>query len=272
MTSVIPFQMPVSIYQGAAGPTVASAPWVQSLTDTVLAGASACVLYNDFGSDYAGLYVRGTNGWLFAAPYSAVNTFIISGGQVAVYIALAAPVTPSAGASVYRNGVASAATTLTTDNVVWATILLTSPSASTPANPTATVGLVAINGSAATFMRSDAAPAINLAITPTWTGLHTFNAGLNSAAQIATTTAGAGVTIKGGTNAKIGTATLVGGAATVANTSVTANSLIFLTVQNGTASTGTVSVGTKTAGTSFTIVSSNASDTTTVAYLIVEQG
>lgn len=46
------------------------------------------------------------------------------------------------------------------------------------ANPTASIGLVPINGSASTAMRSDAAPAINLAIIPTWSGLHTFGAGL----------------------------------------------------------------------------------------------
>lgn len=43
------------------------------------------------------------------------------------------------------------------------------------ANPTATIGLTAVNGSAATFMRSDAAPALSQSIAPTWTGLHTFN-------------------------------------------------------------------------------------------------
>lgn len=42
------------------------------------------------------------------------------------------------------------------------------------ANPSASVGLSAVNGSASTFMRSDAAPAISQAITPTWTGAHTF--------------------------------------------------------------------------------------------------
>lgn len=40
------------------------------------------------------------------------------------------------------------------------------------ANPTASVGLTAVNGSANTPMRSDAAPALSQAITPTWTGLH----------------------------------------------------------------------------------------------------
>jgi hypothetical protein len=45
------------------------------------------------------------------------------------------------------------------------------------ANPTAVVGLAAVNGSATTFMRSDSAPALSQAIAPTWTGKHIFNAG-----------------------------------------------------------------------------------------------
>jgi len=44
------------------------------------------------------------------------------------------------------------------------------------ANPTASLGLTAINGSAATFMRSDAAPALDVTITPTWTGAHIWSA------------------------------------------------------------------------------------------------
>lgn len=42
------------------------------------------------------------------------------------------------------------------------------------ANPTAVANLSAINGSATTAMRSDAAPAIDQAISPSWTGSHTF--------------------------------------------------------------------------------------------------
>jgi hypothetical protein len=42
------------------------------------------------------------------------------------------------------------------------------------ANPTAAVGLTAINGSAPNFMRSDAAPPIDQAIAPTWSGVHNF--------------------------------------------------------------------------------------------------
>ncbi len=43
------------------------------------------------------------------------------------------------------------------------------------ANPTATVSTAAVNGSATTAMRSDGAPAIDLTMTPTWTGKHIFN-------------------------------------------------------------------------------------------------
>ena len=44
------------------------------------------------------------------------------------------------------------------------------------ANPTASVGLTAVNGVATSAMRSDAAPALDVAITPTWTGQHIFSA------------------------------------------------------------------------------------------------
>lgn len=43
-------------------------------------------------------------------------------------------------------------------------------------NPTATIGLTAVNGSATTAMRSDGAPALSQSIAPTWTGLHTYTA------------------------------------------------------------------------------------------------
>jgi hypothetical protein len=42
------------------------------------------------------------------------------------------------------------------------------------ANPTSKSSMVAQNGSAVTYMRSDAAPAIDAAIAPTWTGAHTW--------------------------------------------------------------------------------------------------
>lgn len=42
------------------------------------------------------------------------------------------------------------------------------------ANPSVNVTLTTQNGTATTFMRSDAAPALDQTIAPTWTGIHTF--------------------------------------------------------------------------------------------------
>jgi hypothetical protein len=49
----------------------------------------------------------------------------------------------------------------------------------TGANPTGTIGLSAVNGTATTFLRSDGAPALSQAITPSWTGLHSFSNGID---------------------------------------------------------------------------------------------
>ena len=46
------------------------------------------------------------------------------------------------------------------------------------AAPTGSVGTAPVSGTAATFLRSDAAPALSLGIVPTWTGSHTFAAGI----------------------------------------------------------------------------------------------
>jgi hypothetical protein len=74
------------------------------------------------------------------------------------------------------------------------------------ANPTAAVGLTAVNGSASTGMRSDGAPYLSQAITPTWTGAHTFS---NN------------VTMNGATNTIAGTALNVNTTLTSFNDPVT---------------------------------------------------
>jgi len=81
---------------------------------------------------------------------------------------------------------------------------------------------------------------------------------------------GTGLRIKEGSNAKMGVATLVAGTVVVSNTSVTANSRIFLTTQSVGGTAGFLVVSARTAGTSFTILSSSASDTSVVAWMIVE--
>lgn len=66
------------------------------------------------------------------------------------------------------------------------------------ANPTASVGLTAVNGSASTAMRSDAAPAIDQTIVPTWTGIHTHSI------TLAANTSGDGVVLSNPTAATSG--------------------------------------------------------------------
>lgn len=85
-------------------------------------------------------------------------------------------------------------------------------------------------------------------------------------------TAGKGIEVKEGSNAKMGIATLVLGTVTVNTTAVTASSRIFLTAQD----LGTITVpsgygiSARTAGTSFTILASAPTDTSDIAWMIVE--
>lgn len=91
-----------------------------------------------------------------------------------------------------------------------------------------------------------------------------------STGNLLISTIGKTLEIKTGTNAKIGVATLVAGTVTVANTSVTANSRIFVTAQTNAGTPGFLGITTKTVGTSFVIKSSSVTDTSTVAWMIVE--
>jgi hypothetical protein len=84
---------------------------------------------------------------------------------------------------------------------------------------------------------------------------------------------GKGFRLKEGASARMGVATLVGGSAVVTSTNVvSATSRIFLTVQSlGTVTAPkAVAVTARTANVSFTITSSDVTDTSVVAYLIVE--
>lgn len=97
-------------------------------------------------------------------------------------------------------------------------------------------------------------------------GLVTMNGSLRLA------TAGNGLSIKEGTNATMGTCTLVAGTCTVSTTKVTANSRVFLTAQSlGTVSVPqAIAVTARSAGTSFTVTSADATDTSVVAWEIIE--
>lgn len=117
------------------------------------------------------------------------------------------------------------------------------PAGTTPVagNPTASVGLTAVNGAAATFMRSDGAPSLSQAIVPTWTGAHSFAGSSGYTLTADVTLASAGATVNWFTTTGINT-----GAAAFINysnsTSSANNSYLksrsvtpgsFVAVQNG---------------------------------------
>lgn len=141
----------------------------------------------------------------------------------------------------------------------------------TPTLPTGTIATTQVAGNSTTAVATTAfvTTADNLKAplaSPTFTG--DVNA---STGNLLISTIGKGVQVKTGTNSKIGTATLVGGTVTVANTSVTANSMIIPISQVDGGTPGFLRITAKVVGTSFTITSSSATDTSTVAWEIVER-
>lgn len=82
--------------------------------------------------------------------------------------------------------------------------------------------------------------------------------------------AGGGIAVAEGANARMGASALVGGAVTVANTSVTATTRIQLTSQADGGTPGWLRVDSRTPGTSFHIQSSSATDTSTIAWVLIE--
>lgn len=90
------------------------------------------------------------------------------------------------------------------------------------------------------------------------------------AGNLVVAVAGKGLAVAEGSNARMGAVALVAGSATVSTTATTANSRILLTSQVDGGTPGWLRVSARSPGTSFTITSSDASDTSTVAWLIVE--
>ena len=109
-----------------------------------------------FGTTQGSILYRGATGWVVLAPGTS-------------------------GYVLQTNGSGS--------NPTWTAVA----SGAAGANPTASVGLTAVNGSATTFLRSDGAPALSQAIVPTWTGLHTFTGGITFGSSTGSVQATAGV-------------------------------------------------------------------------------
>lgn len=172
------------------------------------------------------------------------------------------PVAPTAAAATNTTQIATTAFVTTADNLK---ANLASPTfTGVPAAPTAVAGTSTTQLATTAFVTTADNLKAPLA-SPTFTG--DVNA---STGNILVSTIGKGLQVKTGTNAKIGTAVLVGGTVTVSNTSVTANSRIFLTSQSDGGTPGFLRITAKTAATSFVITSSSGTDTSTVAWMIVE--
>lgn len=118
-------------------------------TSVSLGGSiSASSVLDSIGSTQGQILYRGASGWAVLAPGTS-GQILQSGGAAA--------------------------------NPSW-----TTASSVSGANPTASVGLSAVNGLATTFMRSDGAPALDQAIAPTWTGAHAFSNTITQTSNSAT--------------------------------------------------------------------------------------
>jgi hypothetical protein len=133
----------------------------QNTSGVVLSYVTAAGVFNGDGSGLTNLTATNING---AVPITNGGT-----GQITANAALNA---------LLPSQTSNSSKYLQTDgtNTSWASVA--------QADPTASVGLSAVNGSASTFMRSDAAPALSQSIVPTWTGLHTFQAQTSAKAAI----------------------------------------------------------------------------------------
>lgn len=79
-----------------------------------------------------------------------------------------------------------------------------------------------------------------------------------------------GIKIKEGSNARMGVCTLAAGTCTVANNLVNGTTRIFLTNNTPGGTVGFLRISARVVSTSFTISSSSATDTSTIAWLLIE--
>jgi len=124
-------------------------------------GTAAAPSFSFSGDTDTGMYVTSTANTLGFSTAGVVKFQIGASGQWGIGGA-----TYGTSGQALLSGGASAAPTWGNPTLVAANF----------ANPTASVGLTAVNGSAVTAMRSDASPALDQSITPTWTGIHDHRA------------------------------------------------------------------------------------------------
>jgi hypothetical protein len=149
-------------FDGSANVTVASA--AGTLTGTTLAANVVVSSLTSVGTLASGVWQGTAVGVAYGGTglASATAYAVLCGG------------TTSTGAHQSIAGVGTSGQVLTSNGAGTLPTFQTSATSS-GADPTASVGLTAVNGSATTFLRSDGAPALSQSIAPTWTGAHTFN-------------------------------------------------------------------------------------------------
>jgi hypothetical protein len=79
----------------------------------------------------------------------------------------------------------------------------------TVANPSASIGLAAVNGSSGHWMDAGSAPPLSQAISPVWSGNHQFNAPIIVGANIVGTSTGFAYTISAAPSASLGSSGLI---------------------------------------------------------------
>ncbi len=227
--------------------------------------ATAPIVYTASTSTWSCVVATGSvAGCLAAADFTTFNAKAPTASPTFTGV----PAAPTAAAATNTTQIATTAFVTTADNLK---ANLASPTfTGTPTLPTGTIAVTqaALNSTTAVATTAFVTTADNLKANlaaPTFTGDVNSSTG-----NVLISTLGKGLQVKTGTNSKIGTAVLVGGTVTVANTSVTANSRIFVTSNTDGGTPGWLRVSAKVNATSFTITSSSGTDTSTVAWHIVE--
>lgn len=128
-----------------------------TLTNKTISGASNTITNVSLTTGVTGILPAANGG----TGVNNSNTITLGGN-----VSTAGAFTTSGANSLTLTTVGSTNVTLPTSGTL---------STASGANPSASAGLSAVNGSAATFMRSDGAPAISQSIVPTWTGIHTYS-------------------------------------------------------------------------------------------------
>lgn len=216
-TTVLTTNAAVTVAQGGTGATSLTGPLKGNGTSAFTPALSADIIGLWSGTCNASSLLRGDGacagetGTVSSVALTMPTGFSVGGSPVTSTGTLA--VTTALSGVVKADGTGFSASNVSLTTEVTGTLPVanggtgqTALSALT-ANPSASIGLAAVNGSASTFMRSDAAPALSQAISPTWSGSHTFSSSIAANGGIVATAAtvgGQSVCLEDGTDCPAG--------------------------------------------------------------------